>query len=110
MIFLLAMFDQDPIADFDKYKAAYDPYRRCVTSAAKAAYPKGENFKSIYQAAQRACMDKRMEYSMDATLIDLERASTSDPNAQPAHASYLGTVFDEELVLELTQDFVPRKR
>jgi hypothetical protein len=110
MIILLALLEQDPVVDFEKYKAAYEPYRQCILSTGKSEYSSGGDFKSIYETARQKCAAKRAEYALKAALIELERAAGGGASARNPVSSDPGAAFDEELVLEVGQDFVPKKR
>jgi hypothetical protein len=105
----LAM-DQVPFIGLEQDRKTFEPYRQCVLAAAKQQYPTGKTLKAIFENAQKACVAEQAtaqaEMALNAAGRTIEAMGRTD--GDPGQPEYRFGMFDDELLYEIANDFVPK--
>jgi hypothetical protein len=106
---LSLLLDQAPIVGLEQDRKAFEPYRQCVLAAARQQYPTGKSLRVIFEGSQKSCVAEQASVSADIALNAAQRAvDAAMLGGQPSDQEYRFGLFENELLYELANDFVPK--
>ena len=111
MIALLLM-SQVPFIGLEEDRKAFDPYRQCVLREAKKQYASQASLKLIFERSQQSCVKEHAGATAQIILNSAERGldATAAENGVPGEPDNRLQLFENELLFEVANDFVPRTR
>ena len=108
MIWTLLIASQVPFIELEldrigleQDRKAFEPFQQCVLAEAGKRYSSGQTLNVIFNAAKDACITEGETTAADIVLNDVQRTVPSQP------ADRFGR-FENELLYELADDFIPK--
>ena len=107
---LALILDQVPFIGLEQDRKVFEPYRQCVLSAARKQYPTGRTLRVIYESAQKACAAEEITAAADIVLNAAQRTieDIGRIDGEPGQPEYRFGMFENELLYEVANDFVPK--
>jgi hypothetical protein len=110
MILALLMMTQVPFIGLEEDRKVFEPYRQCVLKEARKQYASRDSLKIVFDQAQNRCLKEQATAAAEIALNAAARAidASLSGEGEPGQPEYRFQLFENELLFEVANDFVPK--